>query len=111
MTITHIVMLKYPEGTSEATIKQTLDDAIALKSTCLHPKTGKPYMLSVKAGRDNSPEGIQNGFTHLFVMEFENAEDRDYYVAKDPVHQVYVKMLGALPIGAVMVMDFEGGCY
>lgn len=44
-------------------------------------------------------------------MEFENAEDRDYYVAKDPVHQDYVKMLGALPIGAVMVMDFEGGCY
>lgn len=51
---------------------QTLDDAIALKSTCLHPKTGKPYMLSVKAGRDNSPEGIQvcyfAGFLYFFCL-------------------------------------------
>lgn len=30
-----------------------------LKETCVNPETQKPYILSIKGGRDNSPEGLQ----------------------------------------------------
>lgn len=44
-------------------------------------------------------------------MEFENLEDRDYYVSQDPAHQGYIKTLVELPIGEVQVLDFTEGEY
>lgn len=44
-------------------------------------------------------------------MEFENLEDRDYYVSQDPTHQGYIKTLVELPIGEVQVLDFTEGEY
>jgi hypothetical protein len=45
-------------------------------------------------------------------MEFETAEDRDYYVSKDPVHSAFVKSLGT---GGVLekgqVLDFTPGVF
>lgn len=32
---------------------------LALKSTCLHPSSNKPYIVSSSGGVDNSPEGAQ----------------------------------------------------
>ena len=50
----------------------------------------------------------QNPFTHGFVMEFESAEDRDYYVSKDPAHQDFIKAAGP-KVANVKVLDFEPG--
>ena len=46
--------------------------------------------------------------THGFVVEFENEEDRDYYVYKDPAHQEFVKFVGEVANG-VKVFDYEPG--
>lgn len=43
----------------------------ALAQQCLHPKTNKPYIQSLKAGRQNSPEGKTKGLDLIFVLEFE----------------------------------------
>lgn len=61
----------------------------------------------------NKPGVKQKGYSHLFVMEFENTDDRDYYVSKDPAHQDYVKMLttGEFPVEEVQVLDFTEGDY
>lgn len=59
----------------------------------------------------NNCENKQKGFTHLFVMEFENAADRDYYIGPDPTHQVYKNFLEGIPVGEVQVLDFTDGCY
>jgi len=32
---------------------------LALKDTCVHPGSNKPYILSLKGGKDNSIEGKQ----------------------------------------------------
>lgn len=32
---------------------------LELKEQCLHPATNKPYLKSLRAGKDNSPEGWQ----------------------------------------------------
>ena len=83
---------------------------LALKSTCLHPLTGEAYILSLKGGKDNSPEGLQAGITHGFVAEFASVEDRDYYVSEDKTHKGFVKSLDGLVEKAVVV-DFEEGVY
>jgi hypothetical protein len=37
---------------------QLLDDMFALKDLCVHPTSGKPYVLSITGGTDNSIEGF-----------------------------------------------------
>jgi hypothetical protein len=52
----------------------------------------------------------QGDLTHGFVVEFENASDRDYYVQKDPAHQTFVKSLGDQVVD-VRVVDYEPGVF
>lgn len=70
---------------------------VGLAEKCVHPQSNKNYMKSHGGGRDNSPEGQQvvvanrslmharfadeshqGGFSHGFICEFENEEDRKY---------------------------------
>jgi len=83
---------------------------LGLADKCIHPTTKKPYIRSAMGGKDNSPEGHQGGFTHGFVVWFENEQDRDYYVREDPAHQEFVKSIGEV-IQSVRVLDFEPEVY
>lgn len=38
---------------------QTCNQMLALKTSCIHPTTGKPYILSSVGGRDISIENLQ----------------------------------------------------
>lgn len=42
------------------------------------------------------------------MMQFENAEDRDYYIHSDPVHQEFVKYVKPF-LQNIRVVDFEPG--
>jgi hypothetical protein len=53
---------------------------------------------------------IKFGLTHGFVMQFETAEDRDYYVHKDPVHLAFSGSVGD-KVDGVRVLDFEDGVF
>jgi len=46
--------------------------------------------------------------THGFVMEFDNEEDRMYYLKKDPEHLRFVKSLDGL-VTNVTVVDYVPG--
>jgi hypothetical protein len=98
---------------------------LALSEKCLHPTSQKPYIKSFTGGKNNSPEGhavcepwtlhperllisTKDPHTHGFVVEFETAEDRDYYVYKDPAHQEFVQFAGQVANG-VKVLDYEPG--
>jgi hypothetical protein len=43
-------------------------------------------------------------------MQFETAEDRDYYVHKDPVHVAFGQTVGD-KIESIRVLDFENGVF
>ncbi len=43
-------------------------------------------------------------------MEFENDEDRKYYLEKDPAHLAFVKSLDGI-MQNVRIVDFEPGVY
>ncbi|KAJ5677722.1 uncharacterized protein N7477_003355 [Penicillium maclennaniae] len=110
MSITHIVLFQFKSGLEPAVIKDTCDRMLALKDNCLHPTSQKPYIVSSSGGSDNSPEGIQNGMTHAFVVEFASAEDRDYYIQKDPAHLAFVQSLGGV-VEKAQVVDYTPGDY
>ena len=44
------------------------------------------------------------------MVEFENKEDRDYYVTTDPVHQGFVKSIGDV-VEKAQVIDFTPDVY
>lgn len=90
--------------------RQTCRHFLSLKTACLAAATQQPYILSIKGGRDNSPEGLQAGITHGFTVEFVSTADRDYYVTKDPAHLAFVASLDGLVTKAVVV-DFADGEY
>lgn len=52
----------------------------------------------------------QSGITHGFVVEFESAEDRDYYIFKDPTHIAFTKVAGEVLVNAIVV-DFNPGSF
>jgi hypothetical protein len=83
---------------------------LSLKDNCLAPNSNYPYVKRIQGGKDNSPEGLQNGLTHAFVVEFANANDRNYYVEQDPAHQAFKKELEPL-VEKTVVLDFTNGSF
>ncbi|EMR63123.1 putative stress responsive a b barrel domain-containing protein [Eutypa lata UCREL1] len=79
---------------------------LGLKDKCIHPTSQKPYIKSFTGGKDNSPEGLQNGMQYGFVVVFESLEDRDFYVAKDEAHQAFVKSASPI-IEKATVLDYS----
>ncbi|KIW41474.1 uncharacterized protein PV06_07029 [Exophiala oligosperma] len=110
MSIIHIVLFKLKSSLSDSEKKEFCDDMLGLKNTCIHPTSNTPYIVSSSGGADNSPEGVQGGLTHGFVVEFASSEDRDYYVSKDPAHQAFIKKNGPR-FDDVRVIDYEKDVY
>ncbi|KAJ5990313.1 hypothetical protein N7522_010520 [Penicillium canescens] len=110
MSITHIVLFQFKSDVAADIVYGACQRMLALRDDCLHPSSQKPYIKASLGGKDNSPEGIQNGITHAFVVEFANAADRDYYVKHDPVHQDFIKSLDGV-IEKAQVIDFTDGAF
>ncbi len=53
---------------------------------------------------------FKGGFTHGFVMEFENVEDLRFYVEKDPAHLEFIRSMDGL-VKEARVVDFEGSVF
>jgi len=108
MGITHVVLFEWKSTASPEQINEACKRMLALGQKCLHPTSQKPYIKSFTGGKQNSSEGFSDELTHGFVVEFESAEDRDYYVNKDPAHQDFVKFAGQFA-QSVKVVDFIPG--
>ncbi|KFY89897.1 hypothetical protein V498_06286 [Pseudogymnoascus sp. VKM F-4517 (FW-2822)] len=105
--IIHVVQLQFQSDVGSEKIDDVLAQLIALKDKCVLLDTQKPYIKSIRAGADNSIEGMQNGYTHMIITEFETVAHRDYYAKGDPAHMLlatslppFVKGLQVLDIAA-----------
>lgn len=110
MAIIHIVMFEFQPLAPLEDIQSVCDRMLALKDNCIHPESKKPYIKMGMGGKDNSPEGQQNGITHIFVSEFENEKDREYYLKEDPTHLAFVKSLADV-VSKAQVVDFTPGVF
>ncbi|KAF9738768.1 hypothetical protein PMIN06_010498 [Paraphaeosphaeria minitans] len=107
---THIVLFKFKDGIASADLKDITLQMLSLQESCIHPTSGVPYIKSLTGGKDNSPEGLQEGLSHAFVVQFASNEDRDYYVNQDPAHDAFKKAAGPF-IEKAVVVDFENGVF
>ncbi|KAI0800267.1 hypothetical protein C8Q74DRAFT_1235440 [Fomes fomentarius] len=108
MPIVHVVQFGFKQDASPKDVDEIVRGMLALQDNCVHPTTQEKYIKSATGGRDTSPEGIQGGITHVFISEFENEEDRRYYLEKDPAHLKFVEALKEV-VQTVRVVDFEPG--
>jgi hypothetical protein len=96
--VKHIALLKFKNETSQDQIDKVFEDLMDLSETI-------PGIEDYVSGPNNSPEGLSQGYTHGFVMTFENAGARDAYLPH-PDHERFQKV--ALPlVDSVVVFDFE----
>ncbi|KAK5685057.1 hypothetical protein LTS10_003132 [Elasticomyces elasticus] len=107
-TITHIVLFKYRPSITWTDLEEHFTAFTALRDRCLHPSTGKPYMLSMRMGKNRSWEPFSKGFTHGFVLEFASQADLDHYLTADPVHLAFSREAGPL-IEDSVVVDIQDG--
>lgn len=96
-TLRHVVSFKFKDTTTKEQIKKVEDAFRALK-------TKIPQISSFEWGTNVSPEKLDKGFTHTFIVTFKSDKDRDAYLIH-PEHKKFVDL--ALPlIGDAFVIDF-----
>ena len=97
--VRHIVIFKYKDGTPNDQIQQVTDAFRALQ----HQIHG---IRSFEHGINNSPEGKNLGFTHVYTLTFEDVHARDTYLPH-PQHQQFGALLRRLNIlEDVFVVDY-----
>lgn len=93
----HAVFFKFKEGTTPEQIKKVEDAFSALPSKIEQIK-------GYEWGLNNSPEGLNKGFTHAFFLTFESEEDRAVYLPH-PDHKAFGAVLTPY-LEDVFVVDY-----
>jgi hypothetical protein len=93
----HIVMFKFSDKATPTAI-QKIEEAFAQ----LPAKIGG--IQSFEWGTNSSPEGLNQGLTHCFILTFTSDKDRDAYLVH-PAHKEFGKSLGS-NVEKVTVFDF-----
>ncbi len=81
----HVVCFAFKEGTSRAKIEEIELAFGALKSKI-------PSIIDYEWGPSQSVEGLNDGFTHCFLVTFKDKAGLEAYIPSAP-HQTFVKML------------------
>ncbi|MEZ6094026.1 MAG: Dabb family protein [Pirellulaceae bacterium] len=93
----HVVMFKFKEDTKEADINRVFDAFAKLPEQI-------DTIVGYEAGVDNSPESLNQGYTHCFIVSFSSLADRDAYLPHQ-AHKDFVQLLAPFVDGA-LVVDF-----
>lgn len=93
----HVVIFKYKDTATEADI-QSVNEAFAALPSKIEEIKGFEY------GTNNSPEGLEKGFTHCYLLTFHSEEDRAAYLPH-PDHKAFGELLGPF-LEDVMVIDY-----
>ncbi len=96
----HVVLFSFKSTSTEADIKKVEDAFRALPSKIKEIK-------SFEWGKNNSPEGINQGFTHCFLVTFASEADRAVYLPH-PDHKAFVEVLKP-HLDKVLVVDYWAG--
>ena len=67
-----------------------------------------PAVLSLEWGTNVSPEGLDQGFTHVFTLSFASKESLEKHYLHEPAHQAFVAMLGGV-LEKALVVDYVAG--
>ncbi len=93
----HVVAFKFKESVSAQDIQRVEDAFAALKGKI-------PQIQAFESGVNNSPEGLNKGCTHAYILTFSSEKDRDAYLVH-PDHVEFGKLVKPV-LADVFVIDF-----
>ena len=94
----HIVMFKFKGDAPAAKVQGVVDAFKALPSKL-------PSIQGFEWGTNVSPEGLDQGFTHIFTVTFASKEALEKHYLHEPAHQAFVALLDGL-LDKVLVVDY-----
>lgn len=93
----HVVILKFKDDAPPAEVVKIEQAFVALK--------GKIDLVQdLEWGTNESPEGLDQGFTHVYFVTFKNKADLEKYLPH-PEHSAFVTLLKT-QIDKVLVVDY-----
>lgn len=93
----HVVLLKFKDSASPDDIKKVEDAFRALPAKI-------PAIERFEWGTNVSPENLNQGFTHCFLLTFRDAQARDQYLPH-PAHKEFGQLLRP-HLDKVLVVDY-----
>lgn len=93
----HVVLFKFKDTATPEQVKQVEDAFRALPSKI-------NLIRGFEWGTNVSPENLNQGYTHCFLLTFDSDKDRDAYLVH-PAHKDFGKLLGPY-LDKVTVVDF-----
>lgn len=94
----HVVAFKFKENTTHAQIDAIVKDFAALQDAI-------PDIIAFEHGKQVSPEGFDQGYTHIFIVTFKDAAGLEVYLPH-PAHQAFVEKLLPLLDPPPFVVDY-----
>jgi hypothetical protein len=93
----HVVLFQFKSDTAPEKVKQIEDAFRQLPSKI-------PTVVDFEWGTNNSPEGLADGFTHCFLVTFNDDAGRKVYLPH-PAHKEFVGLLKP-HLEKVLVVDY-----
>jgi len=93
----HVVLFKFKDDAPPDQVKKIEEAFKALKSQIKEIK-------ALEWGLNNSPENLNQGFTHCFLVSFASEKDREIYLPHAR-HKEFVALLGPV-LDKVLVIDY-----
>lgn len=94
----HVVLFKFKESASAESVELLNQAFNALPQQI-------PVIKDFEWGLNDSPENLDQGFTHCYLLTFDSEEDRDSIYAPHPAHQAFVQSLEP-HLEKVLVVDY-----
>lgn len=93
----HVVLFSFTESSTPDDIRRIEEAFVALPSQI-------EVIRDFEWGINNSPEGLDKGFTHCFILTFDSEEGRDIYLPH-PAHKAFGDILSP-HLEDVLVVDY-----
>ena len=93
----HVVLFKFKDTSTPEDVKKVEAAFAALPGKL-------PMIKGYEWGKNNSPENLNQGLTHCFLLTFSSEKDRDAYLVH-PDHKEFGKILGP-HLDKVTVVDY-----
>jgi hypothetical protein len=94
----HVVFFKFHDNTSKERVELIVE---AFRTLCVE----LPFIRDFEWGQNSSPENLNEGYTHCFIVTFANEKDRDTYLPH-PSHQAFCRNHLDENLEKVCVVDF-----
>lgn len=95
----HVVLFKFRERANEATLR-------GIEKAFRELAAKLPFVTGFEWGHNSSPEKLNHGFTHCFIVTFSDEAGRDTYLPH-PDHQAFCRDYLDPNLADVCVVDFR----